>query len=45
MGPTYWDMNDINPAFDKEYGIDLCRRTCWLEDDLQFLCKKYYLVG
>jgi hypothetical protein len=42
---TYWDGNDLNPMMDKEKGIDLCRRTCWLTDDLLFLGKKYYLVG
>lgn len=42
---TRWDENDLNPAFDKESGIDLCRRTCWLTDDLLFLGKKYYLIG
>ena len=42
---TRWDKNDINPAFDKENGIDLCRRTCWLADDLLFLGKKYYLIN
>jgi len=43
--PTRWDENDLNPDMDKENGIDLCRRTCWLMDDLLFLGKKYYLVG
>ena len=26
-----------------DYGIDLCRRTLWFQDDLEFLCKRYYL--
>lgn len=42
---TRWDENDLNPTFDKKDGIDLCRRTCWLADDLLFLGKKYYLIG
>ncbi len=42
---TRWDEKDLNPMFDKEHGIDLCRRTCWLADDLLFLGKKYYLIG
>lgn len=40
-----WDWPDLNPGFDKESGIDLCRRTCWLADDLLFLGKRYYLIG
>lgn len=26
-------------------GIDLCRRTCWLMDDLHFLGKRYDFIG
>lgn len=38
---TYWNINDLNPDM-PESGIDLCRRTCWLIDDLEFLGKRYY---
>ena len=27
-----------------EHGIDLCRKTLWLEDDLEFLCKRYDFI-
>ena len=40
--PTSWDWPQLNPDV-PEYGIDLCRRTCWLMDDLMFLCKRYDL--
>ena len=43
--PTRWDRNDLNPGFVKETGIDLCRRTLWFQDDLDFLCKKYNLLN
>lgn len=40
---TYWDKSDLNPnvPFD---GIELARRTLWLEDDLNYLCGRYYLT-
>lgn len=41
---TSWDMDEINPDVPAESGIDLCRRTLWFQDDLEFLCKKYYLL-
>ena len=40
--PTGWDWDDLNPDV-PEGGIDLCRRTCWLQDDLFFLCQRYNL--
>jgi len=42
--PTRWDWTDLNPGFDKENGVDLCRRTLWFQDDLDFLCKRYELL-
>ena len=42
--PTRWDENDLNPGFDRENGVDLCRRTLWFQDDLDFLCKRYELL-
>ena len=39
-----WDFDDLNPDVPEE-GIDLMRTTCWLIDDLHFLCKKYVLCG
>ena len=41
---TSWDMNKLNPGVPSEGGLDLCRRTLWFQDDLEFLCKKYYLM-
>lgn len=41
---TSWDEDDLNPGIPAEGGIDLCRRTLWFQDDLEFLCKKYYLM-
>lgn len=37
-----WGRDQLNPDF-PETGLDLCRRTLWFQDDLNFLCKKYYL--
>ena len=39
-----WDWGDLNPDVPEE-GIDLMRTTCWLMDDLEFLCKRYSLYG
>jgi len=41
---TSWDKDKLNPGVPAEGGIDLCRRTLWFQDDLNFLCKKYYLM-
>ena len=41
---TSWDVDQLNPDVPAEGGLDLCRRTLWLIDDLEFLCKKYTLV-
>ena len=38
-----WGWDDLNPDVPLN-GIELCRRTCWLEDDLLFLCQRYNLV-
>ena len=40
---TYWNFNDLNPAVPSE-GLDLCRRTCWFMDDMNFLCKRYDFI-
>ena len=42
---TYWNWPDLNPGAPKDTGVDLCRRTLWLMDDLHFLGKKYDLIG
>ena len=39
---TMWGWDDLNPSV-QESGIELSRRTLWLEDDLNFLCKRYDL--
>ena len=39
-----WNWDDLNPDVPEE-GIDLMRTTCWLMDDLDFLCKRYVLCG
>jgi hypothetical protein len=39
-----WNWNDLNPDV-PENGLELCRRTCWLQDDLFFLCQRYNLEG
>ena len=39
---TAWGLNDLNPSV-PEAGVDLSRKTLWLEDDLNFLCKRYDL--
>lgn len=41
---TSWDTDKLNPDVPPEGGLDLCRRTLWFQDDLAFLCKKYYLM-
>lgn len=41
---TSWNTDKLNPDIPPEGGIDLCRRTLWFQDDLNFLCKKYYLM-
>ena len=40
---TTWNLHDLNPDVPMS-GIDLCRRTCWLQDDFLFLCKRYDFV-
>ena len=40
---TNWDRNDLNPDMPMD-GLELCRRTLWLQDDLNFLCRRYDLV-
>lgn len=42
--PIGWDWGDLNPDI-PEGGVELCRRTCWLQDDLFFLCQRYNLDG
>ena len=42
--PIGWDWDDLNPDV-PEGGLELCRRTCWLQDDLFFLCQRYNLDG
>ena len=39
-----WDYGNLNPDV-PEGGIDLMRTTCWLMDDLEFLCKRYSIYG
>ena len=40
LNSTSWGYGDLNPGIG-ESGLDLSRRTLWLEDDLNFLCKRY----
>lgn len=40
--PTAWGKEDLNPDLPAD-GIELSRRTLWLQDDLNFLCKRYDL--
>ena len=42
--PIGWDWDDLNPDV-PDGGLELCRRTCWLQDDLFFLCQRYNLDG
>lgn len=42
--PLGWDRGDLNPDVPEE-GVELKRTTCWLMDDLAFLCKKYNIYG
>lgn len=42
--PIGWDWGDLNPDI-PDGGVELCRRTCWLQDDLFFLCQRYNLDG
>ena len=42
--PLGWNWPDLNPDV-PEGGLELCRRTCWLQDDLFFLCQRYNLDG
>lgn len=42
--PSGWDWDDLNPDV-PDGGLELCRRTCWLQDDLFFLCQRYNLEG
>ena len=44
ISETSWDTDKLNPDVPPEGGLDLCRRTLWFQDDLAFLCKKYYLM-
>ena len=39
-----WDWDDLNPDVPLD-GVELCRRTLWLTDDLEFLCKRFKLCG
>lgn len=41
---TSWGKGELNPDIPQFGGVDLCRRTLWFQDDLNFLCKKYYLM-
>lgn len=42
--PLGWDRDDLNPDVPEE-GVELTRTTLWLIDDLEFLCKRYYVCG
>ena len=41
---TSWDWDALNPTMPSQGGIELCRRTLWFMDDLNFLCRRYELV-
>lgn len=39
---TSWGWEDLNPDIPVA-GIELARRTVWLQDDLFYICRKYYM--
>lgn len=41
---TSWNWDALNPTMPAQGGIELCRRTLWFIDDLNFLCRRYELV-